>query len=182
MKRIVIVCVLIGIAAIAAAVSNVESKWVDGNLRFFDGTNSILDIKSSTDGVQFHQAVEFDGAVDFDSTLNLNGALTLGAAQVLTASAVSLTSPTVTFSAAGKNLVVLNSDANQTGIYPTGGTQYQVLSILSGAGSNTMRVDDGTSMTIGANITLTEGQGDVLTLLCTNAEGDEWTAFSAHDN
>jgi len=182
MKRIVIVCELIGIAAIAAAVSNVESKWVDGNLRFFDGTNSILDIKSSTDGVQFHQAVEFDGAVDFDSTLNLNGALTLGAAQVLTASAVSLTSPTVTFSAAGKNLVVLNSDANQTGIYPTGGTQYQVLSILSGAGSNTMRVDDGTSMTIGANITLTEGQGDVLTLLCTNAEGDEWTAFSAHDN
>lgn len=100
-----------------------------------------------------------------------------------TASSVDLTSPTVTFSATNKFRVVLSSDENQTGIYPTGGAINQVLVIESyGTGSNTMRFDDGTSMTLGGNITLTEAQGDVLTLLCTSSDGDEWRRLSNADN
>lgn len=94
------------------------------------------------------------------------------------AEAVSLTSPTTTFSVEDGYLFVLNSDANQTGIRPTGGELYQEIKILAGAGTNTMRFDDGTSMTTGANKTLTEGQGDTLGLLCVSADGDEWTLIS----
>ena len=117
------------------------------------------------------------------TTLSASGALTLGTGLILpTATAASLTSPTVAFSVTGAYRVKLNSDGNQTGHYPTGGALNQVIQIESGTGSNTMRFDDGTSMAIGANITLTEGQYDVLTLLCISADGDDWVAISAHDN
>jgi len=109
------------------------------------------------------------------------GTTTLGAL-VLTNTAVSLTSPTVTFSAAGKQLITLNSDENQTAIVLTGGTMNQIVTIRSGAGSNTMQFDDGTSMTIGGNIVLTEAQNDYLTLQCIGVNGDTWAAVSAHDN
>jgi len=100
-----------------------------------------------------------------------------------TATAVSVTSPTVTFDASEKFRITLASDANQTGFYPTGGELNQVLLIESyGTGSNTMRFDDGTSMTIGANATLTESQGDVLCLICTSADGDEWRELFLADN
>lgn len=115
------------------------------------------------------------------TSATITGVLTQGPL-VLTNSDVSLTSPTVTFSAANKSKMTLNSNANQTGIYPTGGALGQIVTIISGAGSNTMRFDDATSMSLGANITLTEGQNDILTLICTSADGDEWAAVSAHDN
>jgi hypothetical protein len=121
-------------------------------------------------------------ALTTTGTVALNGVTTLGDTVLRTIDSISLTSPTVTFTAANANLVVLTSDADQTGIYPTTGTLYQELRILAGSGSNTMRFDDGTSLTLGGNITLTEGEGDMLTLLCTSADGDEWTAVSAHDN
>ena len=101
---------------------------------------------------------------------------------VLTASTVSLTSPTVTFSAAGKGLITLTSDANQTGALVTGGTLNQVITIISGAGSNTIRFDDATSMAVGSNVTLTEAQYDVLTLICVSSYGDAWAAVSEHNN
>lgn len=97
--------------------------------------------------------------------------------------AESLTSPTVTFAVVSNEYrAVLNSDANQTGIYPTGGYLGQLIVIESGAGSNTMRFDDGTSMTLGGNITLTEGQGDILALRCMSADGDEWRREWSADN
>lgn len=102
---------------------------------------------------------------------------------VLTNSAASLTSPTTTWAVSNDDcLITLNSDANQTGIYPTGGTLRQVLIIKSGSGSNTMRFDDATSMSLGSNITLTEAQNDVLTLMCVSSDGDEWIRLSNADN
>lgn len=101
---------------------------------------------------------------------------------VLTSAAATLTSPTVTFSAANRTLVTLTSDANLTGCYPTGGTLGQVLVIKTGTGSNTMRFDDGTSMTVGSNRTITEGQIDILTLLCVSSDGDEWALQAFGDN
>ena len=118
------------------------------------------------------------GAATLDGATALNEATTFAKELNLTGSAVSLTSPTVTMSAANRNLIVLNSDANQTGHVVTGGTLNQVLLIRMGAGSNTARFDDdGTSMALGGNLTLTEGQGDVLGLLCTSADGDEWSCI-----
>jgi hypothetical protein len=105
-----------------------------------------------------------------------------GDVKIPTLTEVTLTSPTVTFSAVNKHFIDLTADANLTGIYPTGGTLRQVLFIHSGTGSNTMRLDDGTSMTIGGNITLTEGQGDWLMLRCTSADGDEWERIGSADN
>lgn len=95
---------------------------------------------------------------------------------------VALTSPTVTFSVVGKSFVELTSDANLTGIVPTGGELYQILVIKSGAGSNTLRFDDGTSTTIGGDITLTEAQEDLLFLVCIDAQGDEWARIATGDN
>lgn len=102
--------------------------------------------------------------------------LTTAKGMIDTSSAVALTSPTVTFSAANKGTIVLSANANLTGIYPTGGVLDQRLTIISAAsGSNTMRFDDGTSMSLGgSNITLTESVDDSLTLICTSADGDEW--------
>ena len=105
-----------------------------------------------------------------------------GKALVQTESSASLVSPAVTFSAAGKGLIVLTANANLTGVYPTGGKKGQIITIRSGAGANTMRFDNGTSMSLGNDITLTEGENDYLTLQCTNDDGDEWAAVSAHDN
>lgn len=113
-----------------------------------------------------------------------------GSNEVWVSTAVSLTSPTVTFDATNKRFISLTSDANLTGIHPVNGTTGQVISIVSGAGSNTMRFDDdATSMTIGGNVTLTEAQNDVLALVCiaaptageTNGYG-KWAALYAHDN
>lgn len=101
---------------------------------------------------------------------------------------VSLTSPTVTFAAANKNIITLTSDANQTGIHPTGGTTGQIIYIVSGTGSNTMRFDDdATSMCIGGNITLTEAQNDVLALRCVTAPASTtgygiWQRWFSSDN
>jgi len=96
---------------------------------------------------------------------------------------VDITSPTTTFSAEGKHYILLSSDQSITGVYPTTGALNQEIVIKSyTTGSNTIRFDDGTSMTIGGNITLQESQNDVLCLKCIDADGDEWMALYAHDN
>lgn len=102
--------------------------------------------------------------------------------RILTASDVAVTTATVTFSAAEKQYVTLTTNGATTGIYPTGGDVGQVLTIISGAGSDTMRFDDGAKTVLGANITLTEGQSDTLTLICTSANGDVWARLANGDN
>lgn len=128
----------------------------------------------------------------FAGPVTSTGLLTPTAGLVLPTGNVSLTSPTVTFNANSYKMfevITLTSDANQTAFHPVGGTAGQTLIFLTGAGSNTIGVtDDATSMTIGGNITLTEGQGDVLALRCVAAPAystsgyGQWTALFAHDN
>ncbi len=122
--------------------------------------------------------VESGGEVDFESGSELK----LGSLVTMAPTAVTLTSPTVTFSALNMREISLTSDANLTGLLVTGGVLNQVVTIISGAGSNTMQFDDATSMVIGGNIVLTEAQEDALTLQCIDAGGTAWRGLSAHDN
>lgn len=122
------------------------------------------------------------GELEVDSTSTLTGGVHYGAGskQVYVAAAVLLTSPTTTFSVAGLSRVTLTASTNTTTIVPTDGVAGQEIVIISGAGSNTMRFDDGTDMQIGGNVTLTEGQNDVLALR--SLDGTTWIGLSAHDN
>lgn len=156
-----------------------------GSYATADGDNDLgvagdFEVDGATD---LDGALAVAGAATLASTLAVTGIHTLGPTSMPTATAVSLTSPTVTFSVAGKRFITLSSDANQTACVPTGGALNQILTIQSAAsGSNTMQFDDGTSTVLGANITLTEAQYDYLTLICMHADGDVWAAISAHDN
>jgi hypothetical protein len=115
------------------------------------------------------------------TTTTLAGQTTFSGTQILTPTAVEITSPSQTFSAAGTSFVVLTADENTTGITITGGALWQRLLILSGAGSNTMRFDDATSMSLGADKTLTEAQNDLMELLCLTPDGDEWGLINDAD-
>ena len=132
---------------------------------------------SVADDMFFGGKVEATGAFKAKSTAEILGNLTRKG-EILTVSTVSLTSPTVTFSAKNLGMIVLKPNASLTGIYPTGGTLGQVITILSyPSGSYTMRFDDGTSMSLGgSNITLTESSDDCLSLVCTSTDtdGNEW--------
>lgn len=92
-----------------------------------------------------------------------------------TAVNLAVTSPTVSFDINSRNYVTINSNVNQTGLYPTGTSVAvgDVVIIKSGtSGSSTMRFDDnGTTLALGGNITLTAGQDDILCLICTTAQG-----------
>jgi hypothetical protein len=85
--------------------------------------------------------------------------------------AVSLTSPIKTINASGLKtftVVTVQVDANLTGALVNHATTGTVLILISGSGSNTLRYDDAAgTMDLGGNITLTEGQGDVLCIECT---------------
>lgn len=97
---------------------------------------------------------------------------------VLTAQEVEITSPSTTFSAAGAYRIELTSDQNVTGVYPIGGVVDQVIIIEPGAGSNTIQFDNGTTTTLnGANVILTEGTTDTLTLICIDASGPRWKTY-----
>lgn len=100
-----------------------------------------------------------------------------------TADAVEITSPSLVIDASDKGLIVLTSDESITGVTLSGGELYQVVTLVTGAGSNTIRFDDATSLTCGGNITVTEGDSDALTVMCTDATyGTIWTVLSTHDN
>ena len=158
-----------------------------GNLRVgngspsvtMDGEDTYLEGTLEVDG-----AGRFDGAMTFNSSSTFNSGVVFGAnaMELLTATAVEITSPAVTFSVANAKRITLTSDQNVTGVTCTGGTTNQIVHIVSGAGSNTIRFDDAATMIIGAHTTLTEGQSDVLTLLCTSGAGNTFVALSAHDN
>lgn len=117
------------------------------------------------------------------AAVSTDGTFTFGDEEVWTSEAIALTSPTTTFDVDGHRLITLSTDENQTGCYPTGGDLNQIVTIVPlGTGSNTMQFDDGTSMSIGANHTITEGQHDSLTLRCLSADGDEWAEVAFADN
>ena len=131
------------------------------------------------DSVAYDLSVTNELAVP--GALNATGATTVNEF-IFTAGAVSLTSPTVTFSADGLSYITLNSDANQTGVNPVGGVAGQTIIVVAGAGSNTMQFDDNsTTLSLGGNIVLTEGTGDNLSLLCVTAP-NVWTRTSEAQN
>lgn len=84
--------------------------------------------------------------------------------EIMPSTAISVTSPTVTITAAGARLISITTDETQTGLIINGGTVGQVLSVRGTNDSSTMRVDDGTSYTINSNAVL--GLGDWITLRC----------------
>jgi hypothetical protein len=128
-----------------------------------DGEDAYVEGTFEVDGT-----ARFDGAIDANSTSNFAGAMTLGAPGITyTAAAVSLTSPSVAVDLASKSVITLNSDANQTGITLSNGVVGNFYTFIMGAGSNTVRFDDdGLNMALGGNITLTEGEADILVLYC----------------
>ena len=138
----------------------------------------------------FNRALQFTKATTAINDVTCTGTLKMYglAAPIATARySASITSPTTTFSVLKATTdqlswITLNSDQNITGCYPTDGVEGQVIFLVTGAGSNTIRFDDSAaSMTIGGNVTVTEAQNDVLVLMCTKAP-DEWTCLWAHDN
>lgn len=80
---------------------------------------------------------------------------------------VSLTSPSVTTTAAGATVLSVTTDVTQTGLIINGGTTGQVLIVRGTSDSNTIRLDDGTSYTLAGNAVL--GLGDSVTLWCVDA-------------
>lgn len=158
-----------------------------GNLTV-EGTTSLVGAATTTSDATIGGDLAVTGAADVTGAATIGGAATITGVTtvgsvVYTSSTVSLTSPTVVIDASLlTDNVIINADANLTGIYLTSGTLNQEVTFRSGAGSNTMQYDDGTSMSLGANITLTEGQNDFLTLVCIDSDGDGWAAKSAHDN
>ena len=99
-----------------------------------------------------------------------NGGLlwVIGAELQHPAQTVALTSPTVTIPVNDKSHITVTTDANQTGATLTGGQTGQIVYLVTGAGSNTLRLDDnGTTLALGADKTITEGEGDALVLICT---------------
>lgn len=167
-KNLFVVCLVL-----ALLLGGASRTWRNG--RFHASANALHDVvtilTSSTNA----------GSLTLGTTLDVTGASTFNEV-ILTAGAVSLTSPTVTFSADGLGYIVLNSDANQTGVNPIGGFAGQVIVVVGGAGSNTMQFDDnGTTLSLGGNIVVTEGTGDALTLLCVTAPGN-WTRIAEAQN
>jgi hypothetical protein len=168
-------CVIISGVALAALDPS-DNVW-SGLCAFAHQLNTMAGWKVGTTGTNVNSAGLLTAA-----NATVTGNLT-SKCRIATVSDVSLTSPTRTFSAAGKSLVRLTADANLTTITLTGGALWQEVEIISGAGSNTLHFDDnGTSSALGSDVTLTESQSDTLRLRCTSADGDEWAKVGGNDN
>ena len=139
-------------------------------------------LRAGIDVTQGSNIEIFQGSLDVHEDVTVGDDITIADRMILTATAIEITSGATTMSVAEATLVTLSSPINMTGFIPSGGALGQVLILKAGAGGNTIRLDDGTSMTLGGNITLTEGQGDVIGLLCTSADGDEWIRLFNVDN
>lgn len=158
--------VLVLVAAIGVAFADFRGDMLRAGIDAIDGQN--IDI--------------FEGSLNVHDDVTVGDDITIADRMILTATAIEITSGATTMSVADATLVTLSSPINMTGFIPSGGALGQVLILKAGAGNNTIRLDDGTSMTLGGNITLTEGQGDVIGLLCTSADGDEWIRLFNVDN
>jgi len=164
--------VLILAAAIGVAFADFRGDLLRAGIDATDGTN--VDV--------FGGDVSAGDDLIADDDVIVGDDITIADRMILTATAIEITSGATTMSVADATLVTLSSPINMTGFIPSGGALGQVLILKAGAGNNTIRLDDGTSMTLGGNITLTEGQGDVIGLLCTSADGDEWIRLFNVDN
>jgi len=169
----ILLCAVAAYAQIAG--SNYRAQ---GGLQWVIGGD--LDVESGGD-IALASGGSIEAASGSDISVAYGGKVAQAGETLFTAKAVSLTSPTVNFGVSGATYITLTADANLTGVYPTGAEAGQVITIVTGDGSNTIRLDDSAaSMTIGGNITLTEGQFDSITLLALG--NDEWTCIAAHDN
>lgn len=124
-----------------------------------------------------NDALYVEGEAEFDSTVRFDA----GFAHIRASREVEITSTTLAVTPTD-DLIVLTSDANVTGVTLTGGALNQVVTLITGAGSNTITFNDGANMVLGSNVTMKEGDGDVLTLMCTTADGDKWVRLSSADN
>lgn len=158
--------VLVLVAAIGVAFADFRGDLLRAGIDATDGSNVEI----------------FQGSLDVHDDVTVGDDITIADRMILTATAIEITSGATTMSVADATLVTLSSPINMTGFIPSGGALGQVLILMAGAGNNTIRLDDGTSMTLGGNITLTEGQGDVIGLLCTSEDGDEWIRLFNVDN
>lgn len=134
----------------------------------------------------FLGSVEMSGPLDIRSPMTVRDSVTLTttSALILTPANVTLTSPTLTVVVPpGAGAISVTTDASMTGARLVGGTKGQLLFVTAGAGSNTIRWDDaGTTMALGANLTMTEGHHDWALFICTNAAGDNWAKIAHSDN
>jgi len=151
------------------------------------GTNTLSGVTTISGDCTMSRTVIITSTTLISAATSLSGATTLSGDATFTGEVINtfdaeeITSPTLTIDATDLYFVTLNSDENTTGVTITNGTVGQVIVFVTGAGSNTIRFDDdGINMALGANITLTEGQSDSLTLVM-NAAGD-WACIAAHDN
>ncbi len=121
--------------------------------------------------------------VERTNVVHLGNVLFSGS-QAMTQSTQALTTGALAVAAAGKDWIVLSADSNYTGITITGGKNGQPLILSSAAtGSNTFRFDDNSNdLALGANITLTESEQDVLTVVCRNDAGTSWTRLYSSGN
>ncbi len=101
------------------------------------------------------------------TTLNVATAFTNNGIEIMPPTAVSLTSPTVTTTAAGARMLVITTDETQTGLIINGGTLNQVITVRGTSDSATIRIDDGTSYTTAGNLVL--GLDDYTILQCLEA-------------
>ena len=148
----------------------------------FGGTLAVTGVTTITSNTTVGGTLFVTGGTITTSTLSIGGVTTFVGERILPPTVVALTSPSLTFSVAGMNSVVLSSDENVTAAYPIGGTLNQGVEISSAAsGSNTIQFDDGAKTAIGANVVLTESQLDSITLKCTTAP-DVWRGVAAHQN
>lgn len=123
------------------------------------------------------------GDLSATGTLTANGSIQINDLLLLDSDAVTLTSPTKSFSAATYDgpVVVVTTSVSQTGCTVTGGTLGQIVILVGTSDSATTRWDDnGSTLALGGNITL--GVDDVLALQCTNAAGTNWQRLFSADN
>lgn len=184
---------LSGTVATVGAVTNASTVTTTGTVVNLGGTTHTEAVTNSSSVVNATTmattgtvtnigATIHTGAITNTGASTMNGIVTFNGNVMEKSTTASITSPTVQLNAASFGpSIELIADDSVTGINITGGTLNQVLEIHSGAGAHTLQFDDATSMILGGNVVLTEGQTDSLTLKCLTAP-DIWYATAAHDN
>lgn len=127
------------------------------------------------DGATGAQQIETDTGFTYNpntgvvTATSFSGSVTIGRQLYNTTSTFEITSPSRVLNLSGLNShVTLTSDENITGASISGGSAGCIYIIKTGAGSNTVRFDDnGTTLGLGGNITVTEGEDDIIGIIVT---------------
>lgn len=173
------------ISQIMTQADDISTSSMDATLLFGVITAGSLANELAIDGADVYPVT--DGGLNLGKSGNEFGELHIQDAftrdeVILTQTAVEITSPSLVAAVGGAGYVILTSDESITGASLSGGAINQVVILRTGAGSETIRFDDSGGMHLGANVTVTEGQNDVLAFVCINADGLQWAAMYAHDN